>query len=52
MRTLLLTCEIGKAGGLFSDFVKWIEELGEENMKRESWSVIVWTVRVSGLKVS
>jgi hypothetical protein len=52
VRALFLTCKIGQAGGLFSNFIKWIEELGEENVKWESWSVIVRAVRVSGLKVS
>jgi len=52
MRALLSTGVIGQTGRLLSDFVKWVEELSEENVKGKSWSVIVWAVRVSGLKVS
>ena len=52
MRALLFASKIGQAGWLFSDFVKRVEELGEEDVKGESRSVIMWAVRVSGLKVS
>lgn len=52
MRALLSAGEIGRTGGPFPDFIERVEKLGEEDVKGESWSVIVGAVGVSGLKVS